>query len=568
MKTRTHLQKKSPQRRTAATVKNAILPSGFIVQSQGETPYSPFLAPISADKTILQAKTSDFWQQGLKKAQLYGHDFSQISLHRTDAPAKQPVQMKLTIGAPGDKYEQEADRVASQVVNQINAPVSGQPNQNLQREKMSSEDEELMMKSEISSIQRSTKPEEEEELQAKPVLQLKAGNSGTAATAELEDSIQQARGGGQPLAKSIRKPMERAFGSDFSGVRIHADSQADQLNQSIQARAFTTGQDVFFRQGAYEPGSRKGQELIGHELTHVVQQNGGRVQRLPAIQREDENENPHYEGQELKGSISSLQELRKEIENLLDDKFIGVRALFMAGGIATQVEKWGELLYGLLSHKNDIEGLEEEDCTDIVKDIKAENRKEEFLRITEFYSYFDGAVDDYPHNLEQFKQKLQRDEVYIEEADESIISLIFDNSGDREALAEDPKQAFQIGSEEYNLDEKGLKALLDEELGESVNWGHEISDCMRDSGKKGELYYYQTGKGLTAVGKSSQSHASSKGGKTIIWEESSGTIEILAIGKHTTRGDTSLSKGASYEILKVFGSDYSGYKNKIVGFKS
>ena len=69
------------------------------------------------------------------------------------------------------------------------------------------------------------------------------------------------------------------MGADFSGVRVHTDTQSDQLNRSIQAKAFTTGQDVFFRSGEYNPGSKGGQELIAHELTHVVQQNGSTVQK-------------------------------------------------------------------------------------------------------------------------------------------------------------------------------------------------------------------------------------------------------------------------------------------------
>jgi hypothetical protein len=96
--------------------------------------------------------------------------------------------------------------------------------------------------------------------------------------------------------------MGKAMGADFSGVRVHTDSQSDELNQSIQAKAFTTGQDVFFRRGAYDPGSRGGQELIAHELTHVVQQNKDVVQRsrlpilgsnaeAPIIQRTLVNEN-------------------------------------------------------------------------------------------------------------------------------------------------------------------------------------------------------------------------------------------------------------------------------------
>jgi hypothetical protein len=105
--------------------------------------------------------------------------------------------------------------------------------------------------------------------------------AGGDASTELETSIQTAKGGGQPLDGGLQRSMGQAMGADFSGVKVHTDAQSDQLNKSIQAKAFTTGQDVFFRQGAYEPSSRGGQELIAHELTHVVQQNGGAVQRSP-----------------------------------------------------------------------------------------------------------------------------------------------------------------------------------------------------------------------------------------------------------------------------------------------
>jgi hypothetical protein len=68
--------------------------------------------------------------------------------------------------------------------------------------------------------------------------------------------------------------MEAAFDSDFSNVNIHADADADQLNQSIGAEAFATCDDIFFGDGQYNPDSRQGQELLGLELTHVVQQTG------------------------------------------------------------------------------------------------------------------------------------------------------------------------------------------------------------------------------------------------------------------------------------------------------
>jgi len=100
---------------------------------------------------------------------------------------------------------------------------------------------------------------------------------------KVENAIQEKRGGGQSLDKGVRGQMEGALGADFSGVRVHADAQSDSLNLSLNARAFTTGQDIFFRQGAYEPGSSTGRELIAHELTHVVQQDGDRVKRAMSV---------------------------------------------------------------------------------------------------------------------------------------------------------------------------------------------------------------------------------------------------------------------------------------------
>ena len=96
---------------------------------------------------------------------------------------------------------------------------------------------------------------------------------------EIEADIQRERGGGQALDSAARAQMEPAMGADFSGVRVHTGGQADTLNRNLSARAFTTGQDIFFKQGEYSPGSSSGRELLAHELTHVVQQGGGRVRR-------------------------------------------------------------------------------------------------------------------------------------------------------------------------------------------------------------------------------------------------------------------------------------------------
>lgn len=99
---------------------------------------------------------------------------------------------------------------------------------------------------------------------------------------ELDDEtagrINQERGGGQPLDGGLQAQLGQTMGVDFSGVRVHTSPEADRLNQQLSARAFTTGQDVFFREGAYQPHSGSGQELVAHELTHVIQQGAGAVQ--------------------------------------------------------------------------------------------------------------------------------------------------------------------------------------------------------------------------------------------------------------------------------------------------
>ena len=163
---------------------------------------------------------------------------------------KKSIQTKLTVGEPGDKYEQEADTVAAKVVEQINSPKSQQP------------------------VQGKVEPV------VQPTLMRQGGAGKGTVNRDVEQNIQQARGSGQGLADNVRQPMEQAFGAGFSGVKVHTGGQADVLNRSLNSRAFATGQDIFFKQGEYNPGSRGGQELLAHELTHVVQQTGT-VQRQP-----------------------------------------------------------------------------------------------------------------------------------------------------------------------------------------------------------------------------------------------------------------------------------------------
>jgi len=254
-----------------------------------------------------------FQPPGTKEAPLqtgFGHDFGQVNVHSGGRTGQQfawscplalaspracpfggachscpaPVQAKLTISQPGDKYEQEADRVADRVMSMP------EPAGRLQRECSDCEDE----------TQRQPKDEEEEEASAKLLQRQDAPPNleeeeepPTAAAKErpgqkpvvslgVTADIQGLRSsGGQALSPATRAFMEPRFGHDFSRVRVHTDAKAADTAQSVQAKAFTVGRDIVFGGGQYASDSQGGRRLLAHELAHVVQQkNSNRLSRF------------------------------------------------------------------------------------------------------------------------------------------------------------------------------------------------------------------------------------------------------------------------------------------------
>jgi len=175
------------------------------------------------------------------------------NVHSPSSVVREQIQAKLKIGQPNDIYEQEADRVAEQIVSSSWSVV------NNQREE--------------GGIQRQT--EEEERKKEEETLQLKEmqGNI-PEVTPDLESRIRALRGGSQPLPKSIRAFFEPRFGYDFSQVRIHNDPEGAKLARALNARAFTVGRHIVFGAGEYSPQTLVGKRLLAHELTHVVQQTG------------------------------------------------------------------------------------------------------------------------------------------------------------------------------------------------------------------------------------------------------------------------------------------------------
>ncbi|WPU91353.1 DUF4157 domain-containing protein [Mucilaginibacter sabulilitoris] len=173
------------------------------------------------------------------------------------------LQPKLTVNQPNDIYEQEADNMADHVVG-MNDPALK---------------DNAFFKPSLTTVQRKCQHcEEEEKLHRKE-------SSGTEVQGsnELDNYVGSLSSSGQALPQSSRSFFEPRFRNDFSNVRVHTDSAAAKSAQSINALAYTTGNNIVFNSGQYSPESNGGKRLIAHELTHVIQQQNSAkaISRVP-----------------------------------------------------------------------------------------------------------------------------------------------------------------------------------------------------------------------------------------------------------------------------------------------
>jgi len=106
------------------------------------------------------------------------------------------------------------------------------------------------------------------------VQRLAEGDSKATLDEDIIPKIESQRGLGKPLEPRIRSQMEAFFCRDLGEIKIHVDSQSDKLSHQLGAKAFTTGQDIFFHEGAYQPRTRAGVEILGHELSHALENHG------------------------------------------------------------------------------------------------------------------------------------------------------------------------------------------------------------------------------------------------------------------------------------------------------
>jgi hypothetical protein len=214
------------------------------------------------------------------------------------------IQAKLEISQPDDKYEQEANRAADQVMRMpepreslVNGHSSLVQRQSTCPECMEEEEEseleEEILQTRIFSVPPPEIPPngvlyrqedgEEEAIQSRMISNRLPG-----VTSKIAENISAVRCNGEQLPGSVRTFFEPRFRADFSAVRIHRDAHSAETARALNARAFTIGTDIVFGKGEYTPETHAGKELLGHELTHVVQQ--GALSTLPTTGSQDSSQ--------------------------------------------------------------------------------------------------------------------------------------------------------------------------------------------------------------------------------------------------------------------------------------
>lgn len=177
---------------------------------------------------------------------------------------------------------------------------------------------------------------------AAPVRRVsEVGTKGGEVSAETDAEIKRARGGGVPLDRSTRTAMEQGFGADFGAVRVHTGPEAANLNERVQAKAFTVGNDVFFRDALPDATTRDGQELLAHELTHTLQQGAGRDLGASRVVQRHMGPSIALPSSKVTGtgqkSVTAAKR-QKAVEGLLVDSAIGKKALKIANDNAVVID--------------------------------------------------------------------------------------------------------------------------------------------------------------------------------------------------------------------------------------
>jgi Domain of unknown function (DUF4157) len=210
------------------------------------------------------------------------------------------IQTKLKISEPGDMYEQEADRVADEVM-RMPEPTAKLSHNQSQAENKNANTEGQRILSRITSLgQREEMTKNANPIQKKQSL----ANYTPEPTNSLSSQLNSSQSKGSPLPNDVLSFMEPRFGADFSKVRFYSDGDAMQMNRDLGAQAFTHGSDIYFGVGK----SVGNNELTAHELTHVVQQTRFQTDRVSSSQLLTSNE---HNSQIREPSVHQQQDVAK-----------------------------------------------------------------------------------------------------------------------------------------------------------------------------------------------------------------------------------------------------------------
>lgn len=196
------------------------------------------------------------------------------------------AKSSLEIGAPDDKYEQEADAVAKKAVNGTGDDT-------------------------IDPVEKSSPTVQSKQDAGEPLMAKSEGGL-LKGTEQLQAKLDHSKGSGDQLDLNTQKEMGSKIGADLSNVKIHTDSNAHEMSEGINAKAFTHGQDIYFKQGNFDTNSNQGKELLAHELVHTQQQAGGINQKIQKQEDPSKKDDFFHLADPLKGIANMTTSLRHD----------------------------------------------------------------------------------------------------------------------------------------------------------------------------------------------------------------------------------------------------------------
>lgn len=341
------------------------------------------------------------------------------------------LQTKLTVGAPNDKYEREADAVADKVAaGKASDNATSSSLKQLQKKCDSCKENKMLQLKRGNlppPVQASVK-KQYHLIQRDPAREKVNADLG-----QIKETLEQTRSGGVHLPRSVQEEFGSKMGADFSGVRIHTGEKAENMNKQLSARAFTYGSNIYFGQGNYNPDSYTGRHLLAHELTHTIQQGAAPVvQRSmeqpyahapPAIQKSGQEDESFIESEiwSLLGNfvpqtiLQVLRDIRHQgLFNYIKAKVMdGVTSVFRLFNIDPKIIEHAQQLFTQLAPV----------ATDVINGLKKNDCKPLFAALTKLKDFLNKIIGD---AWQKISQKLDPVVKYLDDLWQTYAAPVID----------------------------------------------------------------------------------------------------------------------------------------------